>query len=112
MAVTVSTNDPAGLLAAIKAAINGEEVRTWSYDTDGDFTHTAEQWKNKAWLRPRLEEGCLVLNILAPRASNMSTTVYAVYHGRFVEMLLTHFDSKFKRAEASALPIRPDKVKG
>jgi hypothetical protein len=111
MAVNISTADPMGLLKAIKLAIDSEQVRTWSYDTDGDFTHTAEQWKNKAWLRPREEEGFLILNILAPSKANISTTVYAVFHGRFIEMLLSHFDTEFKRASASAFPVKPDRVK-
>jgi predicted nucleic acid-binding protein len=35
---------------------------------------------------------------------------YAVYHGRFIEMLLTHFDLKFTQARASALPETGDIV--
>jgi hypothetical protein len=112
MAIRVETGDPLGLLATVKQAINQGHVRTWSYDTDGDLTHTAEQRKNKAWLRPRTEENALILNILTPRATTLSTELYAIYHGRFIEMLLAHFDAKFKRAEASALPVRPDVVTG
>lgn len=113
MAIIISTEDPQELLTAIKEAIRRKRVATWSYDTDGDFTHTAVQWKDKAWLRPRLEdEGRLVLNILAPSATTLSSTVYAIYHGRFIEMVLSHFDSQFTRASATALPTSKDSVGG
>jgi hypothetical protein len=112
MAVIVSAPDPAGLLRAIREAIDAQKVATWSYDSDGDFTHTAEQWKYKAWLRPRQEQGLLIFNILTPKNTTLSTPIYAVYHGRFIEMLLAHFDEKFSRASASALPASPDVIRG
>jgi hypothetical protein len=112
MAITVYTANPKDLLAAIKQAINDDRVRTWSYDSEGDFTHTAEQWKDNAWLRPREEEARLILNVLAPRSKTLSKTTYGIYHGRFIEMLLTHFDGKFTRASASALASSGDVVKG
>ena len=33
----------------------------------------------------------------------MSKAIYAVYHGRFVEMLLTHFDSEIEEIKVSSL---------
>jgi hypothetical protein len=48
MAVRVSTTHPSSLLAAIKKAIDARHVDTWSYDSDGDFTHTPLQWAKKA----------------------------------------------------------------
>ena len=42
MAVIVKTGDPAGLLKKIKKAIDDKHIETWSYDSDGDFTHTPE----------------------------------------------------------------------
>jgi hypothetical protein len=32
----------------------------------------------------------------------MTKTIYGVYHGRFIEMLLTHFDNEFSAASATA----------
>jgi hypothetical protein len=113
MAVIISTENPQELLTAIKQAIKQNRITTWSYDTDGDFTHTAEQWKNKAWLSPRVEDdGRLILNILTPRATALSSTIYAIYHGRFIEMVLSHFDQKSTRASATALPTGNDSVRG
>ena len=41
---------PSQLLSTFKKAIDDGHVKTWSYDTVGDFTHTPDQWKYKAWL--------------------------------------------------------------
>ena len=102
MAIRVSTSQPNSLLAAIKKAIDSKHVETWSYDSDGDFTHAPTQWANKAWLRPKIQSGALVLNILNPQGVSLSKEVYGVYHGRFIEMLLVHFDDQFGDAVASA----------
>jgi hypothetical protein len=37
--------------------------------------------------------------------------VYAVYHGRFIEMLLAHFDEQMSGAAATAMPTTADVVK-
>ena len=80
------------LLSAIKMAIDNRCIQTWSYDADGDFTHTADQWTRGAWLRPVVREDRLVFNIVPPRARTISRVVYGIYHGHFIEMLLNHFD--------------------
>jgi hypothetical protein len=110
MAIRISTAQPSALLAAIKKAIDQRHIDTWSYDSDGDFTHTPLQWNKKAWLRPSIQAGVLVLNILNPRGVQITKLVYGVYHGRFIEMLLTHFDSSFVDANASATVLAGDSV--
>lgn len=108
MAIIIRTSDPAGLLKKIKNAIDKNEVETWVYDSDGDFIHTPEQWKNKAWLRPKIYAGELRLGILKQKEVDLSKTVYGVYHGRFIEMVLTHFDDDFTNASATAIKTEPD----
>ena len=110
MAVNVSCNDPGALLRAVKSAINDGTVATWSVDADGDLTHTPEQWRKKAWFRPTVGDERLVFNILAPRGTTMSKALYGVYHGRLIEMLLAHFDTKFTRASATALATSADVI--
>jgi hypothetical protein len=110
MAVRVFCDNPSELLGAIKTSIRNGSIETWLVDTDGDFTHTPEQWKNKAWFRPVVDTDKIIFNILGPASGRMSRTVYGVYHGRFIEMLLTHFDLKFSRATATALPVAGDYV--
>jgi hypothetical protein len=112
MAVVVKTLRPRGLLFAIRKAIDAGTVLTWSYDDDGDFTHSVKQWARRAWLRPRIVEGGLVFNIIPPRGRNISRVVYGIYHGRLIEMLLNHFDARFTEVSASAKPVKPDRVRG
>jgi len=110
MAVKVICNNPLQLLSEIKSAIANGNIQTWQLDKDGDFTHAPVQWQYKAWMRPRITPGLLTFNILGPSKSTLSKEVYGVYHGRFIEMLLTHFDVKFSEATASALATTGDVI--
>jgi hypothetical protein len=111
MSVIVHSSDPPALLSAIRAAAADGKLETWTADSDGDFTHSPEQWRRKAWFRPKVSEDRIVFNIFPPQKAVVGTVTYAVYHGRFIEMLLTHFDSQFRRAVATALPSEGDRVK-
>ena len=108
MAVIVKTNNPESLLASIKKEINSNTIDTWSVDNDGDFTHTPEQWINKAWFTPRIYAGELRFGILSPKDVKITTFIYGVYHGRFIEMLLNHFDDAFTQAYATSQLTEPD----
>jgi hypothetical protein len=108
MAVIVQTDKPSDLLKAIRKAIDDNVVETWSYDSDGDFTHTPSQWNKKAWLRPKVYTGELRFGILAPKDTKLSKTIYGIYHGRFIEILLDHFDTQFSLANATAQKTAPD----
>ena len=108
MAVIFLTSRPKALLSKFKKAIDDGHVTTWTYDVDGDFTHTPDQWRNKAWLRPRTSDGRLVLNTLPPASRPISRQVYGVYHGRFVESMLVHCDDGFSQGYATALPTGAD----
>ena len=110
MAVRVFSENPKSLLMRVKAAIDDGSIETWSVDADGDFTHTPEQWRNRAWFRPVISEDKIVFNILGPKSKPISRTVYGIYHGRLIEMFLTHFDQKFSRASATALPVTGDRI--
>jgi hypothetical protein len=112
MAVIVHASNPPQLLSAIKLAISSGTIDTWSVDADGDFTHSPEQWRNKAWFRPKVLEDRIAFRILTPKNTRMNKATYGVYHGRFIEMLLTHFDIQFQRAVATALPTEGDIVQG
>lgn len=111
MAVSAYTQSPGELLKAIKKAIDDKEVGTWAYDGDGDFYHTPEQWKGKAWLRPVIQQGMLSFGLLGQKDIAMTKLYYAVYHGRFIEMLLSHFDNQFSIAVATAQADSVDQFK-
>ena len=111
MSMNLVASNPADLLAKIKKAIDDKKVETWSYDADGDFTHTPDQWANKAWMRPQVSQGMLIFGILGQKGVVMTKVIYGVYHGRFLEMLLTHFDLEFSSALTTALGSGPDNYK-
>lgn len=107
MAILVSTDAPGVLLANIRKAIDDKKVVTWSYDASGDFTHDPEQWKHDAWLRPTVQKGQLVFGIIKNQTRALTDVIYGVYHGRFVEMLLTHHSHKFVTASPTAQFLKP-----
>jgi hypothetical protein len=90
------------LLAEIKKAINDQAIKTWSCDKDGDFTHTPEQWANQAWFKPVIEPDSLVFGLLGKKDVVMTKLIHGLYHGRFIEMLLTHFDTSFGDVKATS----------
>lgn len=102
MAIVVYTPNPAALLQIIKKSIDEKKIDTWIYDNDGDFTHAPDQWEKKAWLRPYVLSGILQFGLLGQTNIDMTKSVYGVYHGRFIEMLLTHFDNHFSTATSTA----------
>jgi hypothetical protein len=111
LALHFRTKTPKKLLATYKRAVDQGHVTVWSYDTDGDFAHTSEQWAGKAWLRPRIVPATeLIFFILTPKETSLSSNAYAVYHGRFIESMLRHCDSLFVDVIASSMPEEGDSV--
>ena len=110
MYIFVKTNNPQGLVDKIKESIDKKIIDTWSYDSEGDFTHSVEQWKYRAWMRPHIEKDKVVFAVICRRDKNMTMVEYAVYHGRFVEMLLRHFDRICTSIEVSPLGTKFDVI--
>lgn len=112
MAVNVATSAPKSLLDSIYSEIDDGAIETWSYDEDGDFSHVTSdgQWEGKAWLHPEVKAGKLVLGIIPPQSGTVTEEVYAVYHGRFIEMLLAHFDDGFSEVTATAQATTDDSI--
>jgi hypothetical protein len=110
MAVVLLTTDSRALLTQVRALVTQCHIATWSYDADGDFTHTAAggQWKNKAWLRPRILSDRLTMNIIRPETGSVTREVYAVYHGRFLEMAIAHVPRLFTAGSATPFATSED----
>jgi hypothetical protein len=107
--ITFTTPTPNQLLTSIKEAIRKGHIATWS-EMNGYLTHTPSQWAYKAWFLPSVQNGELRFALIKPNDSNISVEVYAVYHGRFIEMMLAHFDKQFSDGFASAMPTLADRV--
>lgn len=103
--IRVQTTSPQQLVEQIKRAIADKRILTWAVDSEGDFSPTQDQWIGKAWMTPVIkkeEPQTLYFGIIESRKVNMTKSIYGVFHGRFAEMLLTHFDT-----EITSLYISP-----
>lgn len=110
MSIYVKSSNPQKLINDIKDTIEQLGIETWSVDKDGDYTHTAEQWKNHAWIHPIVETERVVFAIWGRVNENLTVVDYAIYHGRFVEMLLAHFDHQCDRIEVTSLATKYDRI--
>jgi hypothetical protein len=108
MAIRAFTDNGRSLLARIRGLIDQGHIDTWSYDKDGDFTHTPPQFKNKAWLHPEVQNDRLRLRIIPPEGQPLTREVFAVYQGRFIEMLIAHVPDYFTQASAGANPVNDE----
>jgi hypothetical protein len=106
------------------------KIATWEKDADGYLRHTTSpdnQWRNLGWLKPSMPESIkseLRFTFDFPRgeAKKMvfkkadlldenagikvkpkpsTQIVYAIYHGRFLEMLMSHFSDLFTITEVT-----------
>ena len=118
MALRIRATNPQDLLNKIKQGIDQNRIQTWRYtiESHGEyFSHVTpdKQWVGKAWLKPSIsadKADQLVFNIIRPQNGKISSQDYAVYHGRFAEMVLSHFDKEFSIVWATALPETGDLV--
>ena len=110
MSIYVRTENPRKLVDDINEKINNSGIDTWSVDKDGDYTHTSQQWQFHAWIHPIIETDRIVFAIWGRVSENLSVVDYAIYHGRFVEMLLAHFDQQCTSIEISSLASGYDRV--
>ncbi|MEO6934977.1 MAG: hypothetical protein ABI171_06505 [Collimonas sp.] len=112
MAIHFATTTPQTLLNNFDARIAQTEpkgkITTWEKASDGHYTHKATEWNKKAWLLPKVLNSQLTFNIIRPNGSNVTSQVYAYYHGHLIETFLNHFDTSFSNAVSSALPESAD----
>jgi hypothetical protein len=108
MSVRAFTNSAAALLAKIRKLIDQGHIDTWGYDDEGDFTHTPSQWNGLAWLRPQLLSDKLRFIIVRTEGVPLTREVFAVYSGRFIEMLIAHVPDKFTSACATPNPANDE----
>jgi hypothetical protein len=68
------------------------------------------EWTKLAWFKPKVEATQLTFNIIRTESKNVTSPVYAYYHGHMLETFLNHFDKDFKYGIASALAESGDNV--
>lgn len=106
----VSGVTPKKLWGNILEQIDNGGIDTWEIDSDGDLTHSPYQWRGEAWFRSRQYGKELIFGIVARRDKKMSKVIYGLYHGRFAEMLLTHFDTQIEEIRISSMPEEYDLI--
>jgi hypothetical protein len=101
---------PNELMAAIKKGIDDGDVKTWRYETDkkGEkFTHCPPQFDGVAWFRVEIRDPGevskteVVFSIESGTKEPVTQGIYAVFHGRLMEMLVGHFDKYFRIASVT-----------
>lgn len=110
MALVVKTNEPGKLLTNIKEEIQNGNIDTWKIDNDGDYTHSPEQWCNKAWFHEYSQDNdrnILRFGIIGNQKRKMTSGLYAIYHARFLEMLLSYFDEMIENIQITSNGERP-----
>jgi hypothetical protein len=110
MAITVYTDAPQALLNQIKDDARAGALKTWEMDDDQDFTHTPQQWLNQAFMRGQVSNQRLYFWIIGRKAVPTTKVIYAVYHARFSEMLLTRYDRRMVKVEISSLATNSDRI--
>lgn len=113
MALRFFTGDAKSLLDSFNARIEQHEAKgkitTWQRSDDKKYyTHTAPEWRRRAWFKPAIYNDRLTFNIIKPKDSDVSTLVYAYYHGHLTETFLNHFDKRFSSAVSTAMPTDDD----
>lgn len=113
MALTVYTNIEAKELPTkIQDKIESIPNFPWSIDSSGDFVYRKLPWKFQAWMRVKLqrESKKIVFGIVGRKDKMLTTTEYAIYHGRFAEMLLYTCDKYIEKIEISSLATKDDSI--
>lgn len=105
MSITIYTKHPEGLLSSIKEKIAENKIMTWELRDNVFFAYVPPQWKNKAWMKcvDIKKEESITFGIIKPKGKNISKETYSIYHTRFAEILLTHFDTIINSVSISAL---------
>lgn len=111
MAVIFKTNNPALLQRLIYQAVDNGTLQTWSRRGQTlELTHTlGGQWGNLAWLTPVdivANSTELKFKIHFPANADLDRirAIYAVYQGRFIEIITTHLYNNFEFGASTSKP--------
>lgn len=108
--IQIITDNSTRLLEALRDAVQSAHIQEWIIDDQGDFTYANAPWKNLAWMRVRKTTNGLRVNIVGNKEFPVDDETYAVYHSRFVEMLVLYFDESFDTVEVTALGTESDLI--
>src|SRR4051812_18472015 len=84
---------------AVLREISNGNIRTWGKNSDGSIFHIGEndQWRQCARFIPAGDNqwyNILILEHQDCKGKSLAQ-IYGVYHGRLIEMLISHFNKSF-----------------
>lgn len=90
----------------VAAAMHGSPRRVpgWILTSEhADFSlHTGDAAiDRKAFLRPQATQGQVVLHLNWSQGVQPDAAIYAAYHARFIEMVMTYFTDRYELISAS-----------
>ncbi len=103
MKIIAYTDSPTVLKNAIDKKINDNELKTWQIEKSDKkevlYSHTPEQWNEKAMPKPKVFTNKLEFDIKwwDDKEPDEATKGYIL--GRFVEVLMVHFRNEFSHLE-------------
>ena len=99
MEIKANTKNPKKLVEAINGAIQNEDLKTWSIVHNNKqeelYSHTPEQWNQKAMLLPSILDDSVDFMIVWWRDKEPDEKTKGYILGRFIEILMVHFIDQF-----------------
>lgn len=111
MAIIIKTDNPSRLLDIIYEGIGKYNLGKWTLASEGRITPSTLLWKNEAFMKPQIwvEENELRFGLIKRKdRKNMTSKLYTHFHVRFIDMLLSNFDSQFESVIATSMKTDPD----
>lgn len=106
MAIQVTLNRDIDMIDELRQLLESNSSSIWVMDTDHDMTMLTPQWAYHAWIRVKQKNtNSKEVNfaIVSSTKYKLTTSLYAIYHSRFTELLLTYFDKYIDALEISPL---------
>jgi len=99
MEITVYTKNAKDLLSKMSKKIKNDELKTWDIIKDREnndlFSHTPDQWKEKAMLKSKINSENLKFIICWWEGKEPEERIKGYILGRFIEVLMVHFRKEF-----------------
>ncbi len=111
MAIIIKTKTPNQLLDILYKGIEQYNVGKWTMLPDGRITPSSLLWKNEAFLKPQIwvDENELRFGLIKRKdRKHITSKLYTHFHSKFVEMMLSNFESEFISITATSMKADPD----
>jgi hypothetical protein len=104
MQIKAFTTSSTQMVTAIDKAMNDGGLKTWkivkAYKGEILYTHTPEQWNEKALIARETNQDSVVFTIIVWQGKpEPSVNEEGYYFGRFTEIFLVHFRNYFSKLE-------------